>query len=328
MKGKTISIALATYNGERYLPQQLLSYASQSRIPDQLVVCDDRSSDNTVNILKEFSSEAPFPVVVCVNDYNRGTGVSFSRALELCNGEIIAFSDQDDVWLPDKLLEIERAFIDKPHISYVISNAIVVDDCLNTLGYSLWHQRKFTDYWQHQFENGHELEVFLRLTVTTGMTTAIRSHLRRFGPPQPSSVNHDAWYIPLAAIYGHEGALIKKALVKYRQHAVQQYGAKETNSILRFKRAFTFNYESITRDIKMLEALRNYIQNSHVIPPALSMDLINDKMAHLKNRKLINEIRRPPRLLGVLEEVKNKRYFKYGSWKNILTDMLSLHLMH
>lgn len=318
-----ISIALATYNGERYLRQQLRSYLSQSRVPDQLVVCDDCSTDTTIKMLEEFASLAPFPVVLIRNDCNIGTGLSFSRAIGLCKGDIIVFSDQDDEWLPNKLEEIEQTFIDKPCVSYVISNALIVDDELNSLGYTLWKQRKFSRYWQKQFDQGHELEVFLRLTITTGMTTAIRSHLRGFGPPEPSNINHDAWYIPLAAIFNYQGTLIKKPLVKYRQHAVQQYGATNNRGLQRIKCAFTNNYISIIHNIKLHESLINFIHTSHINPKSLSVYLLQDKLDHLYKRKLINEIHMCSRFFRIFEEIKQKRYRKYGSWKNIIVDVLS-----
>src|SRR5215207_2518174 len=98
-----ISIALCTYNGEQYLQQQLDSFVAQSRPPDELVVCDDRSTDRTVPIVEDFAKRAPFRVELVINETNLGSTRNFEKAIGLCTGDIIFLADQDDVWLPEKL---------------------------------------------------------------------------------------------------------------------------------------------------------------------------------------------------------------------------------
>ncbi len=324
LKKHIISIALATYNGERYLHEQLMSFTFQTRLPDQLVICDDCSTDKTISILESFAGSAPFPTIIYQNKSKLGTGANFGKAINLCDGDIVAFSDQDDVWLPNKLEKIEQAFNDQPLISYVISDAMVVDERLISVGYTLWDQRKFTNYWQAQFGKGNELEVFLRLNITTGMATAIRSDLRLFGPP-PNSVNHDAWYIPLAAIFNHHGSLIKEPLIKYRQHTKQQYGALKTPFKKRIISAFKNNMSAISRDIKLLESLIAYSErkcsDGKTDNPFIYR--LQDKLTHLYVRNEINTISPWLRPLKIYSELRLQRYFKYGSWKNIITDVLS-----
>jgi len=302
-----------------------MSYTLQTRLPDQLIVCDDCSTDNTVKILESFAASAPFSVNIYMNKAKLGTGANFGQTLTLCDGDIIAFSDQDDVWLSNKLERIEQTFIDQPHIGYVISDAIVVDDTLTPFDYTLWNYRKFTKYWQNQFEKGNELDVFLRLTITTGMVTAIRARLRHFGPPIPNSINHDAWYIPLAAIYNYHGALIKEPLVKYRQHAKQQYGAARMTFKKRTRRVFKNNTFAIMHDIQLLESLIEYIERnrSDVQLVDSAFFKLKDKLIHLYARKEINNRIVWSRIPNIYYEMKLRRYFKYGSWKNIIVDFLS-----
>ena len=97
-KTLTISIAMTTYNGEKYLQEQLDSFLGQNRLPDELVVCDDGSQDRTMAILESFSSRAPFPVRIYRNSAKLGYSKNFEKAGSLCTGDIIAFSDEDDVW--------------------------------------------------------------------------------------------------------------------------------------------------------------------------------------------------------------------------------------
>jgi glycosyltransferase involved in cell wall biosynthesis len=98
-----LSVAMATYNGERFLEEQLFSIARQIRLPDEMVVSDDGSNDGTIDILERFATSAPFPVRVYRNIKPLGYGDNFLKAASLCHGDLIAFSDQDDVWLENKL---------------------------------------------------------------------------------------------------------------------------------------------------------------------------------------------------------------------------------
>ena len=96
-----ISIALPTYNGEKYIREQLDSIYNQTLVPDEVVVVDDCSTDNTVNILEEYSQR--YGLKYFVNDSNIGYNKNFEKAIRLCAGDYIALSDQDDVWFPTKI---------------------------------------------------------------------------------------------------------------------------------------------------------------------------------------------------------------------------------
>src|SRR4051794_15860948 len=95
------SVAMCTYNGARFIGAQLASVAAQTRTPDELIVCDDRSTDETVAIVQKFADSAPFRVRLHVNEENLGSTKNFERAVSLCEGDLIALCDQDDVWLPE-----------------------------------------------------------------------------------------------------------------------------------------------------------------------------------------------------------------------------------
>jgi glycosyltransferase involved in cell wall biosynthesis len=103
------SIAMATFNGEAYIREQLNSLVGQILLPLELVVCDDGSSDKTVNILHEFQKEAPFPVKIYQNPSRLGFADNFLQAASRCSGQWVAFCDQDDIWFPDKLLLVDEA---------------------------------------------------------------------------------------------------------------------------------------------------------------------------------------------------------------------------
>src|SRR5260221_823959 len=108
----SVSIAMATYNGQKHIQRQLDSLAAQTRIPDELVVCDDGSEDNTIAIVGAFANSSAFPVNIHKNDTRLGYRANFMRCANLCRSKLIAFSDQDDDWYPHKLETILKPFSD------------------------------------------------------------------------------------------------------------------------------------------------------------------------------------------------------------------------
>src|SRR5271165_5482550 len=109
----TISVAMTTYNGERFLSEQLRSIAAQQRLPDELVVADDHSADRTWEIVTDFARTAPFPVRLHRNEPRLGWRGNFMSVLARCESDLIALCDQDDVWEPTKLAIAERG-MDEP----------------------------------------------------------------------------------------------------------------------------------------------------------------------------------------------------------------------
>jgi glycosyltransferase involved in cell wall biosynthesis len=125
---------MGTFNGARFLAEQLDSILAQSRLPDELVVCDDRSSDRTPEILGRFAQSAPFAVRIHRNESQLGWFANFLQASSKCGGDLIAFSDQDDIWLPEKLARCEAILASADGPSLVMHAAKVVDEKLNPTG--------------------------------------------------------------------------------------------------------------------------------------------------------------------------------------------------
>ena len=94
----SVSVAMATFNGARYVRQQLDSLAVQSHLPSELVITDDCSTDETLELLNNFAANAPFPVFVHQNESRLGYRGNFLHATTLCSSDLVAFCDQDDIW--------------------------------------------------------------------------------------------------------------------------------------------------------------------------------------------------------------------------------------
>jgi glycosyltransferase involved in cell wall biosynthesis len=131
-----ISIALASYNGEQFIRDQLDSFARQSRLPDEVVITDDGSTDGTQAAVAAFASSAPFPIQFRVNPRRLGYARNFERAIGLCAGELIFLSDQDDVWFRDKIATLCAAFDAHPHAMVVVNDQILTDGSLNHQGHT------------------------------------------------------------------------------------------------------------------------------------------------------------------------------------------------
>ena len=124
----TISIALASYNGARYLRDQLESLADQTRRPDELVVSDDGSTDETWDVLEDFAHTAPFPVRLHQNARNLGWQDNFVATALRCRSDWVGFCDQDDVWAPSKLAHVESIIQAHSGLQMVVHSAQMTDE--------------------------------------------------------------------------------------------------------------------------------------------------------------------------------------------------------
>ena len=122
----TVSVVMATYQGERFLSTQLASIANQTRPPDELIISDDGSTDGTVSIARAFAESCPFPVRV-LEGPRSGYADNFWQATEASSGDVIAWCDQDDVWLPTKLEACMEA-MEQHDARLVTHSALLIDD--------------------------------------------------------------------------------------------------------------------------------------------------------------------------------------------------------
>lgn len=217
-----IAILLSTYNGEKYLKQQLDSLRSQTFKEFEIIARDDGSSDNTVKILKSYG------IKLLETNENLGAKSSFSTllsyALEHSDAEYFMFCDQDDIWEKDKvektlakMQEMEQQFGDIPLL--VHTDLEVVDEKLNTISSSFYAFQKI-----NPFED--KLNRFLVQNSITGCTIMINKKLVQKCLPIPlKAVMHDWWVGLVASKFGKIGYL-NSLTIQYRQHNNNTVGAK------------------------------------------------------------------------------------------------------
>lgn len=216
-----ISVAMATYNGAAYLEQQLESLANQVLHPGELVVTDDGSSDGTLALIEDFARRAPFPVRLVRNEARLGYRGNFIKNSTICGCDLIAFCDQDDVWHPEKLQEVSKAF-DNPDVLLCYHNARLIDKAGAVTGRA--------DIAKVSLLNPPAS--IHPYTWGLGFLLTFRKSLVQFADLWPDSVDtiephnpmaHDMWVYFLASVFGYI-AYMDVDLVDYRQHGQNTVG--------------------------------------------------------------------------------------------------------
>jgi glycosyltransferase involved in cell wall biosynthesis len=184
-----ISIAMTTFNGERYLAEQLESIAAQTRLPDELVVHDDKSTDSSVELLQDFKRVAPFQVHIVENAQNLGFTANFGAALSHCQGDLIFLADQDDSWFPNKIAEMVSVFRAYPELLLAIHDGELGDENLTAMEAS----------YLAQVRKGYGDEA----RFVTGALTVLRQGLLQYTLPIPEGIiGHDGWLHYTAGMLG------------------------------------------------------------------------------------------------------------------------------
>lgn len=208
-----ISVAMCTYNGSKYLLEQLLSIIHQTQQPDEIVICDDCSQDNSVVIAKSILSKWSGKIQIIENNQNLGFRKNFQKAIELCHGDIIFLSDQDDVWSSDKIALVMHVFDSNPEVSLVFHDAELVDSNLDRMYPSFWRDTLRFDY--RSFLKG-DYRRLLESNVVQGSASAFRKEVYKMAAPFPPEAYHDEWLALVALIQGKLFPLPNR-LMKYRQ---------------------------------------------------------------------------------------------------------------
>ena len=307
-----ISVALCTYNGVANLRSQLASIAEQTRPPDELIICDDGSTDETMRIVEDFAGEAPFSVRPIANETNLGVTKNFEKAIGLCTGDVIALSDQDDVWMPQKLARIESAFEESPGAGLVFSDAECVDSDLQPLGYRLWPSVYIGPRQRRRVRAGGAFDLLLTHNIITGATAAFRSRYREMLLPIHGGWVHDGWIALLIAAVADVIA-IDEPLVKYRQHAAQQIGAREPTLAGQFRHARTMGLEYFTREHgNFAAALDRLRARTEFTPRPGAIEKLAAKERHYRARMRMRQVGRLRRLPLIARELVTGRYFRYS----------------
>ena len=259
-----ISVVIATFNGKKYILEQLNSIENQIIKPDEVIISDDCSTDDTLEIIKNFSVKSKLNIVVLNNSDRLGYGRNFERGLLHCKGEYIFFSDQDDVWMPNKISFMYNLATENPNLLCFLNNALIVDSYLKSL--------------DNITKIGQIKKLGLsKKSFVMGACCLIRREILNITLPFPVHVkSHDNWIVEISNDL-NLCYITEKVLQLYRRH-----GNNESNALFNSsKKISIFNKLDFIKKIKLN---RINLSSKRITNLILKIDYLVSK----KQTKLIN----------------------------------------
>jgi glycosyltransferase involved in cell wall biosynthesis len=247
-----VSIVLGTYNGEKYLKEQIDSILGQTYANIELVVVDDCSIDNTPTILKAFAHKYD-NVHVYFNEKNIGLVRNFEKAVKYAQGELIAFADQDDVWLPEKI-QLLADNIGNNMLIY--SDSAYIDANGRLMG------KKLSDY--RNWIKGKNLYALDSDSIwVAGHAMLFRRELLDLALPFPFSpyITHDLWLAYIAMLKGTI-TFIPEALVLYRQHGNNAAGGFGCHKMMKKDKTIDIKRDIMQKNIEKMDAFLSRVPDT------------------------------------------------------------------
>ena len=319
----TASICLFTYNGARYLKPLLDSLAGQTQLPDELLVGDDCSSDDTLEIVSSFATEAPFPVEILVNERRLGPTCNLGQLLARASGDILFPCDQDDIWAPEKIERLSWALDESPDHAAAICNSSFIDATGAPLPGSLFErvgQATLTRELVARASYDAMVQVFRHNIAASHALAVRRSALDLVLPFQPSW--YADWWIALVLSATTGITVLDDCLVAYRLHDSNTVGmpleagrlADRTTPDMAL--GFAVHADMLRAAITRVCELRPEI----LTPP--HRFVLENLAEHLRTRGEL-----PPsrglRVLPVLREALSGRYRQFSNgWRSAVVDVL------
>ncbi|MEY4383524.1 MAG: putative glycosyltransferase EpsE [Bacteroidota bacterium] len=324
----TISVALCTYNGEKFLKAQLESILQQSLPVDEIIICDDGSTDKTLDIVHQVQASTATPIQLYQNSENLGSSRNFEQCVKHCSGDYIFLSDQDDLWKNHKVERIMQLFHQHKDWMAVFSNAQIINQQGEYLGNTAFDEIEFTEALQENWKAGQAFHILLRGYVVTGATLAIRKEIVPQVFPTPNLIKeliHDGWIALFLSIHQQIG-FTNECLIDYRTHASQQVGfgkkGKKITLFDRFKRDRTEKLNRILPSVKNSAALYDYFITLPTLPKHI-IELLESRKNHFVFRYQLPE-NRLMRILPILGHVQSGSYAKHEVgkwWRTVLGDL-------
>lgn len=317
-----VSVALCTHNGAEFLGEQLSSILGQSRPPHELVLSDDASTDGTVELAAGIMAGHPeVDFRVLRNDPPLGVTKNFERAVKATTGELIALSDQDDVWHSGRLERIIAEFEARPELLLLHGDARLVDASGSPLGRALFEAIDTTAWELERINSGHAFEALVRRNLATGATVVFRRDLLERALPFPGSWVHDEWLAVIAAASGHGTVdFLAEPLVDYRQHGGNQIGARKLGPAGKLRRLMEPRRQRNARLVAAFDELERRLAQLPVAPDVLAVAREKAEHERVRNRYPEGRLRR---VAPVLREFRTGRYALSGrGLPDVVRDLL------
>ena len=330
--GASIAVALCTHNGARFVEEQLRSILDQTRPPQQIVISDDASTDDTMSIAtallarhEENSGHPPLEVIILRNPDALGVALNFEAAMLATSADLVALSDQDDIWRPDRLARAAREFESRPDLDLVFSNARLVDASGASINRALFEVLEITDADKQLFHEGAGFSLFIKRNFATGATVMFRRRLLDRALPFPSNWLHDEWLGVIAAATGQVD-VIDEPLIDYRQHGSNVIGVDFPTLRRKVERVLEPRGERNERLSRQFEQFASRLESVEGLAPPEVVALARVKATFEAER---NDL--PPsrlrRISRIIEANRHGRYSRLASQGRLdmVRDLLQSH---
>lgn len=316
-RGTTISVALCTHNGEQFIAEQLLSILSQSLPPAEIIMSDDASTDRTVECARgvaenflDHNPEVNTRFRVLENLQPLGVAANFEQAISECSADVIALSDQDDLWAADRLERVATEFDNRSELLLLHSDARLIDESGAPLPHTLFDALEVSRSMKNEIHAGEAFRLLLKRNLVTGATTVFRRSLFDVARPFPESWLHDEWLAIVAAATGRLDFL-EETLVDYRQHDANQIGVSKLSFAGKTRRMIE---PGATRNLRLLEratALADRFAKMGGLTSKSYAEVVQRKLAHEIVRAGLS-VHRLFRVVPVVRQLASGDYSRFG----------------
>ncbi|HXH36678.1 MAG TPA: glycosyltransferase family 2 protein [Plantibacter sp.] len=306
-----VSVALCTYNGARFLEEQLDSILGQRVLPAEIVVSDDGSTDGSPEIVERIAAGAAVPIRLLRNPQPLGVTRNFESAMRATTGEFIVLCDQDDIWRVDRIERALRAFDARPQLQLVCSDARLVDGDGAPLGTGLFSSLSIGASERSEIAAGRAFRVLLRRNLVTGAAAMLRRAVFEAAAPFPAPWVHDEWLAIVAASLGPI-EFLDEPLVDYRQHGANQIGVAEPTLRYKIRRLMAPGRQRNQDIADRMAGLAARLDRSDPPLPLADVDAVRAKLSFERFRADLPEAR-PSRVLPVLLRLRRGEYGRFAS---------------
>lgn len=284
-----VSVALATYNGERYIGAQLQSIAAQAVPPDEIVVCDDGSSDSTLSLVHEFQQAVPFDVRITRNPKNLGYTRNFEKAIEQCLGDVVFICDQDDVWFPNKISSVLEVIRGRPKGPIVVINDQIITD------------RNLVPSGETIFSNSFRAGFNEDWLVAGSCTALNREFIELAFPIEVDGIPYDSWIHRIACAL-EVRVVLSSPLQYYRRHDdnASNPAVLRGKWLSRLRMIYEFGFRDVSEAWRSQEQLARVVQSKAV--QANSLGWISDTRTHAICRAETERAEALKARLGLVQE--------------------------
>ena len=321
----TTSVALRVYNSSRFVGDQLASILAQTSPPDQIVIGDDGSDDDTLDIIVAMVDKARQAglktELTLLPSVHVGITANIERTIAACTGDIIIVCDHDDVCHPTRFARIREEFERRPELLYVHGDAELIDEHGVSMGARLTERQLVSAWERERYATGDAFPVLIRRNIATGATAAFRRSLVPLAAPFPNNWVYDEWLGIVAAALG-QLAFMNDPQLDYRQHSSNKQGVRRRGVREKLHLLLRPGKSRNDRLKARAQVLNAQLESLGALVPPRYLSLARDKLQYESNRSEL-PTNRLVRAVPVLRVAASGAYGRFARGrKDVLRDLV------